>query len=290
MRVIITGASGFIGGCLMAAAPPSWKIWGTRLNSHLFRNTPRILRVDLRDAHVFTALINGLKPNLIIHAAAYSRVAYCELYPAEAWRLNAQVTADLAKTCAEHKIRLLFLSSDMVFDGVRGDFCEQDKPNPLNFYGWTKLAAERSVLDLGLLGIVARINLTYGLSRSGGCSFSEEVIHTVRSKTPYRLFTDQIRSYISVSNLVDCLWELAGGDFHGIVHLGGIEAADRYTFALRLADKVGLDKNLLIASSTQEAGREARYPLKNTFDVRLAQSLLKTPLLDLEEGLSREYA
>jgi len=289
MRVLITGISGFIGGHLFASAPPDWEVWGTHLNSAVSTDAARSLRVDLRDPAALAAVIRGVKPELVMHAAAYSRVRFCEHAPTAAWETNTWVTALLVELCQKHKIRLLFLSSDMVFDGEKGNYAEDDEPNPINFYGWTKLAAEKRVSELGALAVIARVNLTYGRPQTGGSSFSEEIIETVRDGKSYYLFADQFRSFISVQNLCDCLWEIAGGDFSGRIHLGGSESTDRYSFAMKLAKCVALNPELLVPSSSSAAPLDHGYPRNNTFDTALANKLLKTRLIDLDEGLAREY-
>jgi dTDP-4-dehydrorhamnose reductase len=289
MRVLITGVSGFIGGHLFARAPAEWEVWGTHLNSLMDKDSARALRVDLRDPAALQAVTRGVKPDLIIHAAAYSRVRFCEQAPTAAWETNTWVTTSLCEICLKQKLRLIYLSSDMVFDGEKGNYSESDLPNPINFYGWTKLAAEKRVADLGDRAIIARTNLTYGQARTGGTSFSHEVIETVQAGKPYYLFADQFRSFLSVQNLADCLWELAAGDFSGVIHLGGSEPTDRYSFALKLAQRVGLNADLLVPSSASTAGFDHGYPRNNTFDLSLASQVLKTGLLGLDEGLLREY-
>jgi len=289
MRALITGISGFIGGHLYASAPPGGEIWGTYLNADPGPDAARALRLDLRDAFALEAAVAGLRPDLIIHAAAWSRVAFCEAHPAAAREVNTGVTATLAQICRRRRLRLIFLSSDMVFDGEKGHFGETDEPRPLNLYGRTKLAAERFVAELRELGVIVRLNLVYGPPRYGGSSFSEEVIRTVRAGRPYSLFADQRRSFLSVQNLAACLWEIARGDFSGLIHLGGSEPADRVVFARKLAQRMGLDPTLLIPSSTSAASPAVRYPRDNTFNLALARRILKTPLLNLDDGLALEY-
>lgn len=289
MRVLVTGISGFIGGCLSSTVPAGIDLWGTHLHHPHQRLSSQFIRLNLEDSGLVITVIEGIRPDVIIHTAAYSRAAYCETNPLTAWKLNVEVVESLAQLARERRMRLIFLSSDMVFDGSKGQYSEEDPPNPINIYGWTKWAAEQAVLALGSLGVVVRVNLTYGKPKLGGTSFSEEVIQTVTSGKPYFLFADQFRSFLSVLNLAHCLWELVDSDFSGLLHLGGSESLDRYTFGVKLAHHLGLDARLLRSSAVKEHPSVVRHPLVNTFALTRAQEVLKTRLWNLEEGLSQEY-
>lgn len=289
MRFLITGVSGFIGGHLFKSRPDDAEVWGTYLDSVVTGDPSRLLRVDLRDPFALLKILDGVKPDVIIHCAAQSRVAFCENAPTAAWEVNSRVTADIAQQSAQRNIRLIFLSSDMLFDGKKGNYTEADEPNPINFYGWTKFGAERRIHEFHDNAVITRVNLTYGSPLNGGHSFSQEVIETVRAGKPYYLYADQFRSFISVKNLSACIWELAQSDYTGTVHLGGSEAADRVTFARKLADRLHLNPELLISTTAAQVQAEVSYPKNNTFDLTLASRLLKTPLLDLEQGLALEY-
>ncbi len=289
MRILITGASGFIGGRLFYSAPSGCEVWGTYFDTPNPVDSARLLPVDLRNQVVIETVLQGIKPDIVIHCAAYSRVSFCEREPSAAWVMNTRAVMGLAVLCGQRGIRLVFLSSDMVFDGEKGSYRESDRPNPINFYGRTKQAAERRIKDFIRSAAIIRVNLVYGKPMAGGSSFSEEVIREVQSGRPYQLFADQSRSFISVQNLSQCIWEIALSDYSGLIHLGGSEPANRVTFAEKLAAQVGLDRQLLIPKTAEELSPEISYPKNNTFNISLAQKTLKTPLLNLTDGLKLEY-
>ncbi|MCX6640173.1 MAG: SDR family oxidoreductase [bacterium] len=289
MRALITGASGFIGGRLFLDAPTDIETWGTYLDNNVRENSSRTLRVDLRDLNAVNAILKGIKPDLLIHCAGYSSVAFCENAPTAAWEMNSWFTGQLAELCVEYGIRLIFFSSDMVFDGSKGNYSETDLPQPVNFYGCTKLAAERRVQETCSDLVVIRLNLSYGKPAIGGTSFTEEVIQRVQGGKPYFLFADQFRNFMSVTNLSQCVWELAQSDWKGLLHLGGSEPTDRVTFAHKLAEHLHLDSTLLIPSQTDIASTQVSYPKNNTFDLSLAGKILKTTLLNIDQGLVLEY-
>ncbi|TKJ41810.1 hypothetical protein CEE37_04375 [candidate division LCP-89 bacterium B3_LCP] len=291
MRILITGASGFIGGTLYCSSPDKYDVWGTYHQSPVKTGDSQFIELNLLDYIETTNVLNSVNPDVIIHCAALSKVSFCQNHPSSAWDLNNKATEHLVKLINDDIIntRLIFLSSDMVFNGQKGDYCESDQPDPINLYGQTKLAAEEHVARLGAKGTVLRLNLVYGRPVMGGSSFSEEVIHVVKSGKPYHLFVDQHRSFMSVKNLTRCIWEVVASDFHGVLHLGGNEPADRVIFAYKLARKAGLNTSLLLTSNNQGGGRDVPYPKNNTFDLSLAKSLLKTRLLAIDDGLDLEY-
>jgi dTDP-4-dehydrorhamnose reductase len=289
MRVLVTGATGFIGSHLLYCAPPEHELWGVNLNLSPQNSSARLLRFDLRDPIALSASVRGVRPAIVIHTAGSSRLAFCEDHPTAAWEMTSMVTETVVEECRHQKIRLIFLSSDMVFDGSSGNYCETDAPHPINFYGTTKLAAEDRVLSLNNLGVILRINLTYGRPLHQGHSFSEEILQTIHRGEKYPLFEDQRRSFLSVRNLCQAIWEIAGNDFSGLLHIGGSESCNRYQFGLKLAERTGGDSKLLIRTSLKTVPRLNLQPPDNTFDISLAAGILKTCLLDLDEGLALEY-
>lgn len=289
MRALITGISGFIGGHLCLSAPRQWDVWGTFCKTPLEGGYPRLLHLDIRNFDAVQSVLSEIHPDLLIHCAAHSRVSFCEQFPQTARETNTLATTQISDLCRNNRIRLLFLSSDMVFDGTKGEYSEQDAPSPINVYGRTKHDAERHLLQTNENAVVIRANLVYGKPALKGASFSEEVITTVNRGQPYYLYADQFRSFISVKNLVQCIWEIVSLDFRGVIHLGGSEPANRVTFAQKLAKQVGLDMRLLIPSSAEERVPKIIYPKRNTFSLNLVHRLLKTPLLDIDTGLALEY-
>ncbi len=264
-------------------------MWGTYLHAVGDYPGDQFVELDIGDNTALKSVLDELEPDLVIHCAAIARVSVCEEAPLTALETNSLATARLADLCLGRQIRLIFLSSDMVFDGSKGNYSEKDEPAPVNFYGWSKLAAEHSVARLGERGVILRVNNLYGRSAIRGDSFSEEVIQTVTEGNPYRLYADQYRSFMSVKNLAECIWEIAANDFGGLLHLGGTEPTNRLTFAHKLADQVGLDRSLLQSSSDGAGPQGLPYPKNNTFELTLARSILRTPLLDLDAGLRLEY-
>ncbi len=221
---LITGAAGLIGGYLVRSAPrwaPDWDVRGvTRAE------------VDLTDRAQVQRLWNRHRPDLVIHCAALSRTGPCEQNPAQARLVNVETTqilADLARN-----IPFIFLSTDQVFDGAKGQYVETDAVHPLNVYGQTKAEAEQVVLANPGHAVV-RIALTAGTSPTRDRSFVEDMVRAAAKGVRLTLFTDEFRCPLPAGALVRALWEFGLQRRAGLYHLGGHERLSRWEIGELLA-------------------------------------------------------
>lgn len=214
---LITGAAGLIGGYLVRSAPrwmPHWDVRGLTRSE-----------ADLTDSIQVRALWQRHRPNLVIHCAALSRTAACEQDPARARLINVDATTQLADLAGD--IPFVFLSSDQVFDGSKGNYVEPDEVNPLNVYGQTKAEAERIVLQ-NPSHTVIRIALTAGTSPTRDRSFVEDMVQAASNRMKLTLFTDEFRCPLAAGPLARALWEFAAQPRAGLYHLGGSERLSRW--------------------------------------------------------------
>ena len=205
----------------------------------------------------------------------------------EAFHINATATEVLAESVERIGGRFVYVSSDMVLDGAKGHYSEEDEARPINYYGHTKLAGERFVADLCSRFVVARSALIYGtpLESTSSNSFSKRILEKAKVGEEIPLFTDQYRSPILVQDLAAALIELADNDFNGMIHLGGKDRVDRYTFGLRLAEVKGFNSSLLKPYSMLDVSLPAKRPQDVSFNTEKAESLLKTCLHGYIEGI-----
>ena len=281
--MLLTGASGFLGGHLLEKASPHWRLTALSHTHPL----PGTLALDLRDREAVMALVRDRRPRVILHAAANANLDACQRNPQEAAAVNTATVATLLEAAIEVKARLILVSTDMVFDGARGFYSEEDEVHPLSVYGATKVEAERLVLASPGRHLVARAALIYGRPRHGGSSFSQWIENRLLNGQPVPLYTDQFRSPIWVENLAEALLELAGMEYAGLIHLGGANRIDRYTFATQLCSAAGYDPALLQPVSMHTAVSDAPRPVDVSLDSSRAAALLRTPLLDTRDGLLR---
>lgn len=283
-RLLVTGASGFLGGRLLAALGKRYQAVGTRYAGI----AEGLDAVDLTDDRAARELFRARRPEAVIHCAAIADPDACEKDPARAWRVNAEVAARMGRLCAENGARLIHLSTDLVFDGAYGGRCEEDAPNPLGVYGQTKLEAERALLEAYPEAAVVRVALVYGRSR-GRPSFLDWLLGEIARGRKARLFTDQWRTPTPVSQLPEVLARLIEKPrASGLFHWAGADRVSRMDFGRAVCRVFSLrEENLqpvLMADFKQAAARPRDCSLRCD---KLAREIGLAPL-GLEAGLSAE--
>lgn len=277
-RLFITGFGGQIGTDLALQAK-DWNVLAAyhRTGQDLGVTT---VRMDVTEHDRVRALLKEFRPDVVLHAASLTQVDLCERERDLARQVNVEATRALAEACREVGAFLVYFSTDFVFDGERGGYAPTDQPNPINYYGLTKLQGEGFCKE----GLVARTSVVYS-PHPHSFNFARWVVTELRAGKPLRIVTDQIASPSLSSNVAAAALELAARRLPGIQHLAGTEAISRYDFALRIAKEFHLDRSLIAPILTKELQQLARRPRDSSFDVRGAQSLLKIRLLNVEEGL-----
>jgi dTDP-4-dehydrorhamnose reductase len=220
----ITGANGLIGNYLVQTAPQFAPRWRVRA---LTRD-----QLDLVDFDAVRRSFQSDSPLLIIHCAAISTIAAVQSNPDLAWRVNVDVTALLAGSAAD--IPFIFFSSDLVFDGRKGNYVETDAVNPIHLYGETKAAAEQIVLR-NPHHTVVRTSLNSGTSRAGDRGFNEKLLLAWQAGQGMNLFTDEFRCPIFAGETARAVWELVNRRRTGLFHVAGAEKLSRWQIGRLIA-------------------------------------------------------
>jgi dTDP-4-dehydrorhamnose reductase len=245
----ITGAGGLIGSYIARLAPTIFPDWG------IISLTRGVL--DLTDFSAVEARFNKEKPACIVHCAALSKTQECQANPGLAHHLNAKVTDFLAGLA--QRASFLFLSTDLVFDGTRGDYEEEAAVNPLGVYGQTKVAAETMVLK-NPNHTVVRTSLNAGISPTGDRGFNELMRAAWEKGETLSLFTDELRCPIPAALTARGILELIRSNRTGIYHLAGSEKLSRYEMGVALAARWPHLKPRIRPSSLAEYGGAPRSP------------------------------
>jgi dTDP-4-dehydrorhamnose reductase len=243
--------------------------------------------VDLIDADAVCRALTAENPDLVIHAAAIASALQVRKAPERGRAVNVEATRVLAAWCTEHGRRLVFTSTDMVFDGARGWYREDDLPHPILEYGRTKAAAEKAVLEVPD-GLVARISLLYGPSKAGRRSFFDDVMDRLRTGERQAFFTDEYRTPLHYATAAKALVLLAESDARGIVHVAGRERLSRHELMLRAAGALGLDARLVRANLRADVPNLEARPADLSLDTsRLVELLPDLERPSIETALGR---
>ena len=268
----ITGASGLIGSQIVRAVPREWTARGlTRAD------------FDLTDFPAVRASFERERPRLVIHCAAMSKTGACEANPELARLNNVEVTRALCELAAD--IPLIFFSTDLVFDGTRGNCTESDPPNPLNVYARTKLDAERIVLA-NPRHTVVRTSLNAGITTRGD-AFNELWRAVWQRGEALSLFTDEFRCPIAAEVTARAVWELAAAEQPGLYHLAGAERLSRFEIGELLAARWPQLQPRLQRDSVKNFTGPRRSP-DCSVDLRKIQHVLRTPLPKFSEWLAAD--
>lgn len=288
MKLLITGFNGFVAGSIIAQAKGEWEIHGIGRSegpgdeAGLFYHN-----LDLLDTPGLTALFNTIKPDAVIHTAAMANIDICQNNQQQAEKVNIGITQTIASLCKELDAKLVFCSTDSVFDGTKGDYKETDTPHAVNFYAETKIRGEQLVLAASSKNAIARLGLVMGLPVMGqGNSFLADTIDKLKKGVQIPFPFNETRTPIDVITLGSALIELAGNDFGGIIHLGGNTKIKRYDMALQIALTLGFSTDLILSTDSNAMPGRATRANDASMDNSLAKKILKTPMLSLSGGLN----
>jgi dTDP-4-dehydrorhamnose reductase len=271
----ITGANGLIGNYLVQTAPRFAPHWRVRA---LTRG-----QLDLLDFTAVRREFQKDKPQLVIHCAAISAVSEAQKNPALARRVNVDVTKFLGELAAE--IPFVFFSTDLIFDGRKGNYTETDASNPLHIYGETKIAAEEIVLKNSRHWVI-RTSLNYGESRAGNRSFNEQLRRALQQAGQgMTLFTDEFRNPVPAVETARAVWELIGKNCSGIYHVAGAEKLSRWQIGQLLVKRWPEIKTPLQSGSAKDFPGPPRA-LDTSLEISKVQKVLSAPLPKFSEWLA----
>lgn len=281
-RILVTGAGGLLGSKIVDKAAKKFAVYPTHATHPFFPNS---LKMNLEDKHEVRCVFSKVKPDIVIHAAAETNVDKCESNKDHAFRVNAKGTKILAKTCKEVDAGIIYVSTDYVFDGEKGQYTEEDEPNPVNYYGLTKLMGEKHVSEICGSFVIIRTSVLYGLHPEKP-NFAEWVIITLAEGKPLAVVEDHYNSPTLAENLAEVILNIIDKKLEGVYHTAGSERISRYGFALEIAETFNLDKSLIKPIKMSELKAWiAKRPKDSSLCVDKVKEEINIELLDVTQGL-----
>ena len=290
MRVLVIGASGFIGRYLVKrfSASPESEVFCTFHARPPGDDANHWYHLELTDPVMLEKLFGLIQPDVVVHLAAMADVGTAEREPAMATAVNVAATSEIARLCNSHNARLLFVSTEYVFDGERGFYREDDTPNPTTHYGRTKWEAEQEVAWLAYGWNVIRTSIVYGWPAPGRRNFVPSLIGRLRGGQPYSGSTEVMRTPVYVEHLVDGITNLVEEFRPGIHHVAGRDWVSMYDFALAVADGFGIDRELVLPANAPQGTQptSTSKPDRLGLDCARTMSLLGIPHFGLADGIA----
>lgn len=287
-KLVIFGGSGFVGGNMAKIAQE--KGWQVVIADNRPVPQTEYRLVDITDTQSVEKVIGEIDPNAVVNVAAIADVDLAEREKELAHKVNVDGAKNVAESCARRSIRYVFFSSDAVFDGEKNSYTEGDPLGPVNYYGRTKMEAEKAVYYACPGAVVIRISLVLGYPIKSGNSFFANLQNKLREGKDIPIPTYEIRTPVDVYTLSECVLELCENDYAGVLHIGATDSISRYDLTRRLAQRMGFDEKMIKPQTVPEmkAGHAPRHN-NGIISVTKAQSLLKTRLLTVTESIQRAF-
>jgi len=287
VKLLVTGASGLLGTRIcQLATKQNYEVYSAHSEHTPQFGTP--IKLDITDSTALKQIFDKTKPDAVVHSAAFSDVDKCEKEKDLAWKTNAESTSNIAQLCHKRNCFLVYVSTDYVFNGEKGNYKETERTAPINHYGLSKLKGEQEVKQSRAEHCIARTSVIYGsIPAAGKINFALWLIEKLRKKEETKTVTDQWNSPTLNTNLAEMVLEIVERRTTGTFHLAGATRLSRYEFAQNIAETFSLDKNLLCPTSSKEMQWLAKRPKDSSLNVDKAKQTLKNKPLQISEALSK---
>jgi len=275
-----------VGSTLLQYASSNYSIHFTyNTNKITFDNINSTQINLLGNQKMIIDLIKEVQPDIVVNTAAHSSVDLCETDHSIADKLHVDITQDITQVCKDIDSKLVYISTDAVFQGeLHKKYTELDQPNPINYYGKTKLQAEQITLNASSKNVVLRTAVIYGWHKKS--RFTNWIIQTLKENHIVDPFIDQYNTPTLVDDLAKSLLSIFEKNISGMFHATGKSCLNRYEFALVLASTFGLDKKLIKSVTSKEKKQDAPRPTSTCLDSRKLEKLIDFNFSDIQSGVS----
>ena len=294
-NILIIGANGFTGRRILndLSASKAYNVTGCSLHEDISPGSNyRFVQTDIRKENAVKTLFDSVEPHVVINTSALSVPDYCETHHEEAYDTNVNATEHLANYCRAGNSRFIHLSTDFVFDGCTNKlYTEEDEPNPVNYYGITKLEGEKRIAGCCPDYAIVRVVVVYGkaLPRQHG-NVLQLVANKLRNGEPIRVVSDQWRTPTFVGDISEGVERLINYPNNGIFHICGSECLSIAEIAYKVADFLHLDRSLIHPVSTEEMKEATPRPRFSGLSIEKARRELNYNPRTLNEGMRELFS
>ncbi|MFX1435249.1 MAG: SDR family oxidoreductase [Promethearchaeota archaeon] len=294
-KLLIIGASGLTGHRLAKLSSEFYEVYGTYNKRPINIENCEISQLDKTNEKKVHSLIKHINPNIVIDCSAIHNVDYCESHQDETWMVNVEATKFIAKICKDINARMIYISTDYIFDGTATQYNEYSKPNPLNYYGYSKLKAEEEIASLEISYAIARTSLIFGWipdelkglesSSKKSINFVIWALNKLRNGESLNIVSDQFSTPTFVDNLVKYLLALAKSNENGIFHTTGKQCLNRYEFTRKIIEVFNIKKALITPVTSDLFEQLAERPMRCCLSSVKAEKLLGVKPYTIQEAI-----
>jgi dTDP-4-dehydrorhamnose reductase len=289
-KILITGSNGLLGQKLIdrILAADGYELIATSKgeNRHPIQKGYNYVELDITNKEEINMVIKRYQPHIIINTAALTNVDTCEIQQDLCWQMNVTAVSYLIDACAKTDIRLIHLSTDFIFDGANGPYTETDEPNPLSYYGKSKWAAEKLLIQSGIKWAILRTIIVYGIvkemSRSNIILWAKK---SLEKGETINVINDQWRMPTLAEDLADICLLATDKNAQGIFNASGKDMMSILEIVLAVADFYELDKSLIRPISSASLNQSAKRPAKTGFVLAKSIKELGYAPHSFDEGL-----
>jgi dTDP-4-dehydrorhamnose reductase len=283
--ILVTGASGLLGASLVSLAREQGReVVGLYHRHPVHIDGVKMFAADLTDRAAMQRIFQEIRPSGVVHCAAATSVDWCEEHPEEAHSINAMMPAAVAAIASECGARLLYISTDSVFDGEHGNYAETDTPAPVNVYAQTKLQGEREVFGQYPAAAIARATL-YGWNAQNKDSLAEWILKQLKLGNVVPGFSDVVFCPLLANHLAEIILAMLDKNLAGLYHVVGSEPVSKYEFARQVALTFCFDPGQVVPTRMADASLKARRPLNTSLNTTKICAALGRSMPDVAAGL-----
>lgn len=282
MKLLIIGASGVLGNRLFNdTIEKKWNVTGT----YCSYECKGLSYLDVRDENSLEKAFNLFEPEVVVMAGGITNVDLCTLKPKLAKDVNIKGTLNLVKKIKAYGSKLIYISTDYIFDGENGPYEETDKPNPINIYGRTKLESENIIRAKLKDYLIVRTSQLYGIDHMRK-NFAIKIIYNMHNNKKVYATDDFYSTPTYAGSLSEMLIKLIEKKANGVYHGAGGEFIDRYNYVNKIADIFELDKGLIQKVKLKDLKLEAKRPRKGGLRAHKIKKENIAKLYDCNTGLA----
>jgi dTDP-4-dehydrorhamnose reductase len=277
-KILVTGSNGLLGQAVTAifTRESDFELILTSVEEKSFMGLESIYHhLDITSKEQVKSAISKHQPDVVLNCAAFTDVDKCETERELCWKLNVDAIKNLIIATRPHNIKLVHISTDYVFDGKHGPYNEEAIPNPVSFYGRSKLASENAIFASGINAAIVRTMVLFGVGQNVKPNFAVWLINKLTAKEKVNIVDDQIGNSTIVDNLAFGILKVIESEQSGIFNIAGKDIESRLDFTYKLCEVFGFDKGLINKIKTASLNQPAQRPLNSGLITLKAQTELQ---------------